>query len=105
MSIEPVSFDSINKQSSNIYEITASLSLRAKQINEELRSELEEKLSPFQLKIKNPSEGEADKVFPEQVAITVQYEQMPKPTRLALDELQNDEYTFKYQESTVRRRP
>lgn len=105
MSIEPVSFENINKQSDNIYEITAALSLRARQINEELRSDLEEKLSPFQLKIKNPSEGEADKVFPEQVAITMKYEQMPKPTRMALDELQNDKYEFRYQESSVRRRP
>ncbi len=104
MSIEPVSFEQINKDSSNIYEITAALSLRSKQINEELRSELEEKLAPFQLKIKNPSEGEADKVFPEQVAITVKYEQMPKPTRIALEELKDDDFEFKYQESSVRRR-
>lgn len=105
MSVKPVNIQQLKQGTENQYELVAAVSLRAKQINEELRSELEEKLSPFQVRIKNPSnEGEADKVFPEQVAISVKYEKMLKPTQMAVQEYQERKFGFYYPESTGRRR-
>ncbi|NTW48631.1 MAG: hypothetical protein HGB19_02635 [Chlorobiales bacterium] len=105
MSVKPVNIQDLKQGSENQYELVAAVSLRAKQLNEELRSELEEKLSPFQVRVKNPTnEGEADKVFPEQVAISIKYEKMPKPTQLALEEYKERKYGFYYPESAGRRR-
>ncbi len=100
MPIKPVDFEKIKHQSSNIYEITVAMSRRAKEINEQLRSELEEKLAPFKMKTRNPTnEAEADRVFPEQVSISVRFEKMPKPTITAIEEFAEKKYTFDYRDS------
>ncbi|ACF13377.1 conserved hypothetical protein [Chloroherpeton thalassium ATCC 35110] len=102
MSIRPVDFEDIQSQTDNVYEVVAAMGLRAKEINEEQRSELEEELAPYQVKVKNPaSEGEADKVFPEQVAIAQKYEGKLKPTILSIEQYKNKEYRFYYNESSV----
>lgn len=99
MSIKPVDLEKLKHQSSNLYEITVAMSRRAKEINEQLRSELEEKLAPFKMKTRNPSnEAEADKIFPEQVRISKRYEEMPKPTITAIEEYAEKKYTFDYRE-------
>ncbi len=99
MPIKPVDFEKLKHQSSNIYEITVAMSQRAKEINEQLRAELEEKLAPFKMKARNPAnEAEADRVFPEQVSISVRYEKMPKPTIVAIEEYSEKKYTFEYRD-------
>jgi DNA-directed RNA polymerase subunit K/omega len=100
MPINPVDLDKLKHQSSNLYEITVAMSRRAKEINEQLRSELEEKLAPFKMKSRNPAnEAEADRVFPEQVSISVRYEKMPKPTVTAIEEYSEKKYTFDYRDT------
>jgi len=100
MPIKPVDFQKLKHQSSNIYEITVAMSRRAKEINEQLRAELEEKLAPFKMKSRNPTnEAEADRVFPEQVSISIRYEKLPKPTVTAIEELMEQKYTFEYRDT------
>ncbi len=105
MPIRALDYDKIRHQSQNIYEIVAALSRRAKEINEQQRAELEEKLAPFKAKIRNPAnEGEADKVFPEQIAISQKYERLPKPTILAIEEYEQQKFTFDYREPNAKGR-
>ncbi|MFQ3598680.1 MAG: DNA-directed RNA polymerase subunit omega [Chloroherpetonaceae bacterium] len=100
MPIKPVDLDKLKHQSSNIYEVTVAMSRRAKEINEQLRSELEEKLAPFKMKSRNPTnEAEADRVFPEQVGISIRFEKLPKPTVTAIEELLEKKYTFDYRDT------
>ncbi len=100
MPLKPVDLEKLKHQSSNIYEITVAMSRRAKEINEQLRAELEEKLAPFKMKSRNPSnEAEADRVFPEQVSISIRYEKMPKPTITAIEEYAEKKYTFEYRDA------
>lgn len=100
MPIKPVDLDKLKHQSSNIYEITVAMSRRAKEINERLRSELEEKLLPFKMKSRNPTnEAEADRVFPEQVSISIRFEKLPKPTVTAIEEMLDGQYTFEYRDA------
>lgn len=105
MPIRVIDFSKITHQTSNIYEIVVAMARRAKEINEQQRLELEEKLAPFKAKIRNPAnEAEADRIFPEQVAISLKYEKMPKPTITAINEYENKLYTFEYRELPVRRK-
>jgi len=102
MSIRPVDFEDIQNQTDNVYEVVAAMGLRAKEVNEEQRSELEDELAPYQVKVKNPaSEGEADKIFPEQVAIAQKYEGKLKPTILSIEQYKGKSYRFYYSEPTA----
>ncbi|MDX2129704.1 MAG: hypothetical protein SFU91_11785 [Chloroherpetonaceae bacterium] len=97
MAIKTVDFDKLKWQSSNLYEVTAALSRRAKEVNEKQRQELEEKLSPFKVRSRNPTnEAEAEKVFPEQVNISVKFERLPKPTNVSVEEYLSEQYSFDY---------
>ncbi len=100
MGIQPVDLEKLKHQTTNIYEITVAMARRAKEINEQLRSELEEKLAPFKMRSRNPAnEAEADRVFPEQVSISLRYEKMPKPTIIAIEEFAEKKYTFEYRDT------
>lgn len=105
MPIKVVDFSKITHQTDNIYEVVVAMARRAKEINEQQRAELEEKIAPFKAKTRNPAnEAEADRVFPEQVAISIKYEKMPKPTILAINEYENKAYTLEYRELPTRRK-
>lgn len=104
MALKTQDLDKLKHQTTNIYEIVAALSRRAKEVNEQHRSELEDKLSPYKAKTRNPTdETEADRVFPEQVAISMKYEKLPKPTQLSLEELEQQKYTFYYTDTPRRK--
>ncbi len=105
MPVKVIDFSKIMHQSNNIYEVVVAMARRAKEINEQHRIELEEKLAPFKARARNPAnEAEADRVFPEQVAISLKYEKMPKPTILAINEYENKAYTFEYRDIPTRRK-
>ncbi len=105
MPIKVADFSKITHQTDNIYEVVVAMARRAKGINEQQRAELEEKIAPFKAKTRNPvNEAEADRVFPEQVAISIKYEKMPKPTILAINEYENKAYTLEYRELPTRRK-
>ncbi|MBC8044115.1 MAG: DNA-directed RNA polymerase subunit omega [Rhizobacter sp.] len=105
MALKTTDLDKLKHQTTNVYEIVAAMSRRAKEINEQNRAELEEQLLPFKSRTRNPTdETEADRVFPEQVAISVKYEKMSKPTQLSIDELADQKYTFYYSDLPARRK-
>lgn len=105
MPIKVVDFSKVMHQTNNIYEIVVAMARRAKEINEQQRAELEEKIAPFKAKTRNPAnEAEADRIFPEQVAISIKYEKLPKPTITAINEYENQAYTFEYRELPPRRK-
>ncbi|HBZ66393.1 MAG TPA: RNA polymerase Rpb6 [Bacteroidales bacterium] len=76
----------------NIYETVSILSKRANQIAQEVQEELSEKLSEFQ----NPSDN-LEEVFEnrEQIEIARHYEQLPKPTLVAVAEFMSDQIYYR----------
>jgi len=65
---------------------------RANQISQTLKEELHAKLADFVPLNDNLEEFYENK---EQIEVSVQYEKMPKPSSLALNEFLNDEIYFK----------
>jgi DNA-directed RNA polymerase subunit K/omega len=99
MTLKPLDLDKVTSQTSNLYEVVAAVSRRARQINEDMREEIEEKIAPFKARSTNPAtEEDADKIIQEQVDISIKYEKMAKPTLRAIEELQEKKYDFKYRE-------
>lgn len=107
MSVKPVDLNKLRERHDNLYETVVAISKRAKEIHEEERAELEDKLLPYKEMIRNPaSESESDKVFPEQVAISLEFEARRKTAQRAISQfLQNKfDYTLEEKSDTAKTR-
>lgn len=84
-----------DKQTGNIYETVVNLSIRANQISSALRQELVNKISEFSSQSAT-AEG-IDEIYEnrEQIEIARYYEQLPKPTLIATQELLDGDLCFK----------
>lgn len=85
----PSDFDA---KTGNIYETVSILSKRANQIAIELKEEFVERSQEFQ-----STNDSMEEVFEnkEQIELAKYFEQLPKPTILAVDEFENDQIYFK----------
>jgi len=80
------------EKTGNIYETVVILSKRANQIAQELKQELEEKVSDFTLNTETLEEVSENH---ERIEIVRFYEKLPKPTLLAIHEYLNDQIYFR----------
>ncbi len=76
----------------NIYETLAILTKRANQISLDLKEELSQKIQEF-----SSSSDQLDEVFEnrEQIELSKFYENLPKPTLMAIHELLTDKIFFR----------
>ncbi len=81
----------LHKPTGNVYETVAIISKRANQVGKELKEELDRKLNEFAV----PSDN-LEEVFEnrEQIEIARYYENLPKPTLIAVNEFLKDEIHF-----------
>lgn len=89
-----VTFDKskIEEPTENIYKAIAIMARRASQINEDLKSELIDKLEEFATFNDSLEEVFENK---EQIEVSRFYERLPKPTSIAVQEWLNDEIYFR----------
>lgn len=85
----------LEKKTGNIYEAVVVVSKRANQISMEIKEELNRKLEEFANYTDNLEEVFENR---EQIEISRFYERLPKPTLIALDELENDQIFIKKHE-------
>lgn len=79
-------------QTGNIYETVAILAKRANQISLEIKSELDKKIAEFASPTDNLEEIFENR---EQIEIAKYYEQLPKPTLIAIHEFLNEQIYFR----------
>lgn len=85
----------LEQKAENIYEAVVVAAKRANQISVELKEELNQKLEEFANYTDNLEEVFENR---EQIEISKFYERLPKPTLIALDELENDNIHVKRHE-------
>lgn len=85
----------LETKAENIYEAVVIASKRANQISVELKEELNQKLEEFANYTDNLEEVFENR---EQIEISKFYERLPKPTLIALEELENDNIHVKKHE-------
>lgn len=85
----------LGKKAENIYEAVVIASKRANQISAEIKEELNQKLEEFANYTDNLEEVFENR---EQIEISRFYERLPKPSLIALDELENDKILIKKHE-------
>ena len=86
---------SFDKDTGNIYQSIVVVSKRANQINLEMKEELNNKLTEFASTTDNLEEIFENR---EQIEIAKYYEQLPKPTLIAIEEFVNDNVYFRVPE-------
>jgi DNA-directed RNA polymerase subunit K/omega len=89
-----ITFDKVKIEAptENIYKAIAIMSKRASQVNEDLKSELIDKLEEFATFNDSLEEVFENK---EQIEVSRFYERLPKPTSIAVQEWLNDEIYYR----------
>ena len=96
MQITPIDLREIDKCAENIYEAIIVSSLRARQINDEMKIEFNALLSTIPESTMDEESEDIDN--PAQLKISQDLEKRKKPHLQALDELLKDETKYKYKE-------
>jgi DNA-directed RNA polymerase subunit K/omega len=96
MPIKPVDLEFFNLEGKNVHESIVAASKRARQINEELKIEFNQRIEMFATKTE--SESEENDVNPDQLKVSLEFEKRPKPTDVALVELLSNKMHWHYKE-------
>ena len=96
MQITPIDLREIEKCADNIYEAIIVSSLRARQINDEIKIEFNALLSTIPESTMDEDSEDIDN--PAQLKISQDLEKRKKPHIQALDELLKDETKYKYKD-------
>jgi len=91
--LSAVDIANLSKETGNIYEALAIITKRARQLNREIKTELQSKLEEFAVESDTIEEIQENK---EQIEISKFYERLPNPTRIALNEYLEGRLTAEY---------
>ncbi len=93
MPIKPVDTFKLVGENENVYEAIVLMGKRAREINDEIRSELYDKLALFNEFTESEEEMEVNH---EQIKISMEYEVKAKPTVQSIAEKLNTDIAFHY---------
>ena len=96
MALKPIDLEFFNKEGVNVHEAIVATSKRARQVNEEIKIEFNQRVEL--ITTKTETESEENDINPDQLKIAVEFEKRAKPTDVALDELLDGELTWRYRE-------
>jgi DNA-directed RNA polymerase subunit K/omega len=99
MGIKPIDLEFFNQEGKNVHESIVAASKRARQINEDIKIEFNQRIEMFATKTE--SETEENDVNPDQLKVSLEFEKRPKPTDTALDELLSEELGWHYEVKEV----
>jgi DNA-directed RNA polymerase subunit K/omega len=97
MALKPVDLEKFIDTTKNIHEAIVVASKRARQINEDLKIEFNQRVELVSTKVETESSEETE-INPDQLKVSIEFERRPKSTDLALSELMNGEIEWRYKE-------
>lgn len=92
MAIETLDVEKLATSTGNLYETVAILSKRSRQVAADVKSELEDKLSYFE---GFGPDMEDVRMQEEQAEVSLEFEEMPEPTEVAIDEFLDDKLYYR----------
>jgi len=96
MAIKTLDIQVLEKSAENIYEATVIASKRARQINDETKIELAQRLEPVLLKdVDDESATNQDKLN-----LSMEFEKKKKPTAQAVEEIVEKKLNFRYRDKS-----
>ena len=99
MTVKPVDLVNLKSNVDNIYEAIVVMSKRARQINEEMKIEFNQRIEMLQTKVVDPEEElETPVVNPDQERIAREFELRSNQTSKATEEMIDKNVTWRYKE-------
>jgi DNA-directed RNA polymerase subunit K/omega len=99
MPLKPIDLEYFNQTGKNVHECIVAASKRARQINDDIKIEFNQRVEL--ITTKTESEAEENDINPDQLKISLEFEQRPKPTDTALEQLLDDSLTWRFKEREV----
>ncbi len=99
MPIKPIDMENFISKARNVHEAIVAVSKRARQVNDEVKIEFNQRIEMFAPKL--DVESEEVEVNPDQLKVSLEFEKRPKPTDTALDELIGGKLEWRYKEKEV----
>lgn len=96
MPLQPINLDFFYKQGRNVHESIVVASKRARQVNEDIKIEFNQRVEL--ITTKTESESEENDINPDQLKISMEFEKRPKPTDLAIEEMMTKGIDWHYRE-------
>lgn len=95
MSVQTIDIEKFEKNAANLYEAVVVASKRARQVNDEMKIEVNQRLEPIIAK-----ETEDDSIMnQDKLNISLEFEKKDKPSIKAIKELSDSELKFRYRDS------
>lgn len=91
MPIKPLEIEEIESKAGNIYEAIVISAKRARQINDEVKIEFNQRIQPIMEK----EEDDESIVSKDKMNISLDFEKRKKPSDMALNELLGDDLSFR----------
>lgn len=101
MAVKPVELTEFLEVADNIYEAIIIAAKRARQIHDDMKIELAQRLETIRaLSASQEPEEDLETVIanPDQLKISIEFEKRPKPTELALEELRQKKLKYYYKQ-------
>jgi DNA-directed RNA polymerase subunit K/omega len=95
MPIRPVDLKDVTADATSLYEAIVIMSKRARQINDELKQNLDVRLEEVIAQFEDDQEMTSN---PDQLIISKEFDKIPKPTFLAIDEMLDGEINHRYRD-------
>lgn len=96
MPIKPIDLEYFNQEGKNVHECIVATSKRARQINEDIKIEFNQRIE--MITVKTEGEGEENDINPDQLKVSLEFEKRPKPADVALDQLLEEDIAWRYKE-------
>jgi DNA-directed RNA polymerase subunit K/omega len=94
--LKPIDLDKLEKTAENIYEAIVVTAKRSRQINEELKIQMNQEIETVSTKSTEDEELESN---PDMANISLKYEKLEKPTIRALNEMFDTKIEFRYKDT------
>ncbi len=106
MAVKPLNLEEVAGKAENVYEAIVILLKRARQINEEMKIEFNQRIEMLQSRIFEPEEEtDQPQTNPDQILIAQEFERRPKPTETAINELLATKLAYRYKEEDSQTTP
>jgi len=96
MPLKPIDLSFFHNEGMNVHESIVIASKRARQINEDMKIEFNQRVE--MITTKTETDTEENDINPDQLKISLEFEQRPKPTDVALQELTAGHLEWHYKE-------
>jgi len=98
MAVKPLNIELLEEASSSLYEAIVIMGKRARQLNEELKIQYNQRIEQLAAQPVGDGEEGEEGVNPDQVRISMEFEKLPKPSELSIEEFLRGRIDSRYKE-------